>query len=113
MGAICSILYLLKICLTAFVYKTKHTSRTSAGNQPSGRRPPGFEEEAVALRGAFCVGFFQLFSFVGGQGASKDYMKEVSSSSGNFHIMKNFFQISEKKHLQILEFAISKKCRNF
>ena len=91
----------------------KYTGRTSVGNQPSGRRPPGFEEVPVALRRASCIAFFELIYFVGGQGGPKDYMKEVSSSSGNFHIIKNFFSDFGKKHLQIPEFAISKKCRNF
>ena len=33
---------------------------------PDVRRPPGFKGVAVALRGAFCIAFFELISFVGG-----------------------------------------------
>ena len=67
------------------------TGRTSVGMQPSGRRQPGFEGVPVALHGASYFAFFELISFVGGQGGPKENMKEVSSSSGNFHIMKIFY----------------------
>ena len=50
------------------------------------RQPPDFGEVPVGLRGAFHIEFFKLFCFVGGQGHPKDYVTEVSSSLGNFHI---------------------------
>ena len=81
----------------------KHTSRTSAGSQPSGRRPPGFEGVPVALLGAFCIDVFNLICFVGGQGSPKDYVTEVSSSLVNFHIMKNLVSDFRNKHLHFPE----------
>ena len=69
--------------------------------RPTGRRQlPGFEGVPVALRGASYVTFFKLISFVGSRGDPKYYVEEVSSSSGNFHIMKNFILDFRNKHLQ-------------
>ena len=37
------------ICFSIHVYEMEYTSRTSVGVQPSGRRQPGLEGQAVAL----------------------------------------------------------------
>ena len=90
----------------------KHTSRTSVRNQPSGRRPPGFEEVTVGVPGAFRIEFFKLFCFVGGRGSPKDYVTEVSSSLDDFHIMRNLILDFRKKHLHLVEMMISKSSQN-
>ena len=74
----------------------KHTSRTSVGNQSSGRRPPGFEEVPVVLHGDFHIEFFKLFCFVGDYGGPKDYVTEVSSSLDNLHNEEFDFQFQKQ-----------------
>ena len=64
---------------------------------PPGRRPPGSEEVPVSLLGAPCIAFFILIFSVGCLGSLKDYVREVSSSLGNFHIMKNLVSAFRKK----------------
>ena len=43
-------------------------------NQPECHRHPGFEGVPVALHVASCIAFFELISFVGSQGGSKEYV---------------------------------------
>ena len=73
----------------------------------------GFERVPVALCEALYMAIFQVNFFGGGYGRPKDYVTVVSSSLGNFHIMKNLVSKFRNKHLQIPGLMISKKCRNF
>ena len=74
------------------------------------RELPGSEGVTVVLRVASCIASFKLISFVGGQGGPKDYVKEVSSSLGNFHIEKILISDFRNKHLHFLECAVLSKC---
>ena len=66
------------------------------GGAPAGRRPPGFEEVPVSLLGAHFIAFFIFIFSAGSLGSLKDYVREVTSSSGRFHIMKFFLRFRKK-----------------
>ena len=78
----------------------------------SGHRPPGYEGVAVALRGAFCMAFFELFIFVGSQRGPKYYMKPTTSLMENIYIRYNFKESLKRKRLHFLKFPIFKSGLN-
>ena len=73
----------------------------------------GFERVPVALCEALYMAIFQVNFFGGGYGRPKDYVTVVSSSLGNFHIMKNLVSNLKNKHFCTLEVVISRNQYNF